>query len=102
MKKLLESRKNGYVNGSYSSPFRHVTNNLSVTPSDMLTNSKLGVPISSQVDTSNFYDGDTSFSMSIDPMLRRGVDIVDAWNSEMDAKSRLESARVKDVKLYGK
>ncbi|UPW41680.1 hypothetical protein [Peromfec virus RodF8_21] len=101
MNKLLQSRRYNRT-AFYDVEPVYVQSGLAVTPSEMMTLSQHGVPISSQVDESLFYDGDSSFKVTIDPMLMRGVDINDAWNAEQDAKSRLAAAYSNDVKLYGK
>lgn len=80
----------------------HVQSHLAVTPSEMNQMRLMGVPISSQMEPNNFYDGDSSPSVSIDPMLMRGVDIIDAWNAEQSAKNNLRNGYLKDVKVYGK
>lgn len=78
-----------------------VTPGLAVTPADMLFNSEHGIPIKSQIDDSQFYDGDTSMSMDISPEHIRGYDIVDAWNDQLDAKNKFSRARKNDIKSYG-
>lgn len=101
MNKLLQSRRY-FRTEFYDVDPIHIQSGLAVTPSEMMTLSEHGVPISSQVDESLFYDGDSSFKVSIDPMQMRGVDINDAWNAEQDSKARLAAAYSKDVKIYGK
>lgn len=86
----------------FDGEFVHVQSNLSVTPSQMNQMRVHGIPISSNVDPTKFYDGDSSPVVSIDPMMLRGVDIVDAWNAEQTAKNRLNDANRKDIKTYGK
>lgn len=80
----------------------HVQSGLSVTPAQMLQDASLGIPIKSRFDDSSFYDGDSSMSVGIDPLERRGVDINDAWNAQQDAKTRLQRAQADDIKMYGK
>lgn len=80
----------------------YVQSHLSVTPSEMNQMRERGIPISSQCDPSQFYDGDNSPCVSIDPMMMRGVDILDAWNAEQTAKNRLNQANKNDIKTYGK
>lgn len=97
----IRKHKNKSVN-SYKSDPVYVQSHLSVTPSEMNQMRERGIPISSHCDPSKFYDGDTSPSVSIDPMLMRGVDILDAWNAEQTSKNRLNNANINDIKKYGK
>lgn len=77
---------------NYTTEQTYVQGGLAVTPSQMLAMSEHGIPISSKVDESQFYDGDSDYRIEIDPMLMRGVDINDAWNAEQDAKSKFRKA----------
>ena len=79
----------------------YVQSDLAVTPAKMLTDSEHGIPIKSQIDDSLFYDGDLSESISCPIEYTRGMDINDAWNAEMDAKTKLSSAQKKDISIYG-
>lgn len=102
MKKLLEFRKNLPIRCYDSSECVYVQSHLAVSPTEMNQMRERGIPIASQVDSTQFYDGDTSPSVSIDPMFRRGVDINDAWNLQEASKRKLNSAYVNDVKTYGR
>lgn len=74
---------------SYNEDVVHVQSHLTVTPSEMLELSKHGVPIASQMRPDMFYDGDNSPVVDLAPEFRRGFDVNDAWNAEMDAKVKL-------------
>lgn len=99
IKTILERQR---LRNTYHVEPIHVQNNLSVTPSQMNQMRMHGIPISSNLDTSKFYDGDSSPVVSIDPMLMRGVDILDAWNAEQSSKNRLANANTRDIQVYGK
>lgn len=63
---------------------------LSYTPSQMNALRQKGIPISNMmVNESLFCDGDLSGDLSYDPVLARGVNEIDAWNMECDAKKNL-------------
>lgn len=79
----------------------HVQSDLAVTPAKMLVDSEHGIPIKSQIDDSLFYDGDLSETISCPTEYTRGMDINDAWNAEMDAKTKLSTAQKKDMAIYG-
>lgn len=74
---------------------------LAYTPSQMNELRKKGIPISNMMVSDNcFDDGDSSGDMSYDPVLARGVNEIDAWNMECDAKKKFMSAHIRDVELY--
>lgn len=102
MIKTIRQQKQKPLRVANVGTFQHVQSHLAVTPSEMNRMRESGIPISSQVDPTKFYDGDSSSFVSIDPMLMRGVDILDAWNAEQNAKNRLANAHTNDVKVYGK
>lgn len=86
----------------YTSGRTYVQRGLSLTPSEMMISAEHGVPISSNLaDPSLFHDGDTTNSMHIDPLLMRGVDVVDAWNIQKRSKKNLLAAQQRDVETYG-
>lgn len=78
-----------------------VEQNLAYTPSQMNELRERGIPISAQSFTSQFYDGDTTGDMSIDPVCTRGFEAIDAWNLEKDSKSRLAKAHLQDKAYFG-
>lgn len=82
---------------SYNGKVVPVQNNLSVTPSEMLSLSERGIPISSHFDDSQFYDGDSSPRVVLDYLDSRGIDIVDAWNYERTSKSNIRKAIANDI-----
>lgn len=77
--------------------------NGSYTPSEMASLAVQGIPISQQtIADSYFADGDFSESVVADPMLSRGYDMNDAFNDEMDAKSKILGAHLNEKRIYGK
>lgn len=76
----------------YYSPNRvFVQSNLALSPSDILYNSEHGLASSSSMlDESLFYEGDSSRSIELRPEHRRGYGIVDAWNDQQNALSKLK------------
>lgn len=85
------------------SPSAHikVEQNLAYTPAQMNELRERGIPISAQSYSSLFYDGDTTGDMSIDPVITRGFDAIDAWNLEKDCKTRLANAHLQDKAYFG-
>lgn len=77
----------------YEYPFVHVSSHLSLTPSEMLRAANEGVPIASQVNDNNFYDGDASPEVALLPEHVRGIDMNDMWNAEQNAKKKLSKLR---------
>jgi len=86
---------------SYNVPETYVQSNLAVSPATMLDMSQAGRPISAQMQDSNFFDGDTSPAVHLDPLDARGIDINDAWNMERDSRKRFSKA-FKDSKNINK
>lgn len=78
----------------------NVVEGLSYTPAEMYDLSKKGIPISSQSVNEDFYDGDSTALMYLEPARRRGFDIIDAWNLEKTTKSKLMSAHLNDVQMF--
>lgn len=85
---------------SYSPEFIAVSSGLALTPSQMLEMSQSGIPVSSQMASDLFYDGDTTMRVDIDPLDRRGVDVVDAWNLQKSSRKKLMEAHNRDVATY--
>lgn len=79
----------------------HVQDGLSVTPAQMHEMTQHGIPISSQMSDSMFYDGDSKPLTDIDPLMRRGVDAVDAWNLQKQSRKNLKNANSVDIQNYG-
>lgn len=86
---------------SYSPPYTEVSSGLALTPSQMLELSQSGIPVSSQMANDMFYDGDTSMRVHIDPLDRRGIDVVDAWNLQKSSRRKLMEAHNNDISDYG-
>lgn len=79
----------------------HTTQNLSYTPSQMNQLRQKGIPISNMlVNEELFFDGDNSGDMTIDPVLSRGFNEIDAWNLECDARKRLINAHKSEKSIY--
>lgn len=75
-------------------PSVNVPNNLVCTPSEMLDNAAMGIPIKSQlVDEKLFDDGDTSTSVEIANIHRRGYSVNDAWNEFCDSQNKAAQYR---------
>lgn len=75
--------------GTYNAKPVFVQSDLAQTPSKMLELSQHGIPVSSHIDDSSFYDGDKSSKVTLDPLHRRGVDVNDAWNLSQDSRAKL-------------
>ncbi|UPW41724.1 hypothetical protein [Peromfec virus RodF8_9] len=74
---------------------------LAYTPSQMNQLRQKGIPISNMmVSESQFDDGTLSGSMDYDPLLARGVNEIDAWNMERQAKKNLMRAHKEDVATF--
>lgn len=95
------NKQNSKIVNSYSTTPVHVQDGLSVTPAQMHEMTQHGIPISSHMSDSMFYDGDTKPIGQIDPLMRRGVDAVDAWNLQKQSRKNLKSSNLKDLENYG-
>lgn len=63
---------------------------LSMSPAEMLKATDEGRPIGTMIlPDDQFEDGYVDATWDVDLLHRRGVDIIDAWNAEKDAKSNL-------------
>lgn len=71
---------------------------LAVTPSEMMRLADQGIPIASNMDATQFYDGDDSPNISLPREFERGYDAIDAYNDEMDARAKLSDYRIKHRK----
>ncbi|UPW41716.1 hypothetical protein [Peromfec virus RodF8_10] len=79
----------------------HVDQNLAYTPAQMNALRNKGIPISNMmVSESLFDDGTLSGDMSYDPVLARGVNEIDAWNMEREAKKNLLRGHKSDVETF--
>lgn len=75
--------------------------NLAYTPSQMNQLREKGIPISNMMVSEKLYDdGDSTGSMSFDPVLARGVNEIDAWNMEMEAKKNLLRGHLNDKAMF--
>lgn len=80
----------------------HVDSGLALTPKGMIEMSESGIPISAQTQSAdNFTDGDNSPFVNLDPMQARGIDVVDVWDMQMNARKKLMNAHIKDIADYG-
>jgi len=85
----------------YNPLYTEVSSGLALTPSQMLELSQSGIPVSSQMANDMFFDGDTSMRVHIDPLDRRGIDVVDAWNLQKSSRRKVMEAHNKDITDYG-
>lgn len=81
----------------YNIKEEYVQTGLAVTPSEMLQMAQSGVPISSQMADNLFYDGDTSMAVELDPLDQRGLDIVDVWNMQHDARKKIRKVMDSEI-----
>lgn len=96
LKRLNKRPLNAYnVSRTYVQP------GLAVTPAKMAEYADAGIPIASSMNDENFIDGDKTNIVDIDPLLMRGVDVVDAWNLQKRSRRNLVNANNKDVSNYG-
>lgn len=65
--------------------------NLAVTPSKMAELVDAGIPVSSAVIGSQYFDGENNPSWDLPADLRRGVDIASVWQAQRDARSNVTS-----------
>lgn len=96
--KLYSHAKNSQIHSDTVIP---VEEGLAYTPAQMNELRQRGLPISTAMAAENFYDGDVSASVAVDPLETRGFEAIDAWNLEKTARSRLIGAHKKDVSIYG-
>lgn len=76
-----------------------VYNALTTTPAEMYNSMINGEPIASYLAPNEFFDDGTSASTFEVPLFsRRGVDIEDVWNEEIDAKKKTRDARENAIK----
>lgn len=76
-------------------------NHKSYTPSEMATLTSKGMPVSTQIYDSFFFDGVTNVGSELLPEDRRGVDVVDAWELSQTANKKLYRAHKSDLNRYG-
>lgn len=70
-----------------------VQSGLAYTPSQIQECVSKGIPISNFTVSESFYDGTINATFdSFDASSRRGYDIVDAWNDQMDSRERIRDA----------
>lgn len=75
--------------------------NLAVTPSKMMKMAEHGVAISSDLNSSNFVDGDKNPSWDIPLERLRGIDMADLWQTRQAIKSKIKNSHLNDVAKYG-
>lgn len=63
---------------------------LALTPSQISELTRAGVPISN-VNAMQFFDGYRTLDFQPGLLNRRGVDLVDAWEAQMDSRKKLSS-----------
>ncbi|QXP45097.1 hypothetical protein [Microvirus mar53] len=86
-----------------SEPAKHfkTQQGLAYTPSQMNELRNKGIPISNMmVSETLFVDGDLTGSMEYDPVLARGINEIDAWNMECEAKKNLLRGHKQDVESF--
>ena len=70
-----------------------VLNGLCYTPSQMYEKAKKGIPIASQqVPDEHFIEGDDNYAPVVDIEYRRGIDINDLWNEQMNVHKKFRDA----------
>ena len=69
-----------------------VQSGLALTPGQMLELQSQGLPISSQIAGAEYDEGDTNPDFTPPLGRRRGVDVADLWEAEMDTKKAIGSA----------
>lgn len=78
-----------------------VKEGLSMSPSDVASMTERGFAVSSQIDESLFYDGDSTDVISVPLERLRGIDIAQAWEASQDAKKKFAKAQIVDKANYG-
>lgn len=81
-------------------PFVYTEQNIAITPSDIQSMVERGIPVST-TNLPSFIDGTINPSFDVPIELRRGVDVVDVWDTSQTAKRTLIDAHLKDSALYG-
>lgn len=74
---------------------------LSVSPKQMLDMASHGMSISAQ-NGANFYDGSENASWSVDSLEKRGANVADIWEKEIESRRNIKLAVKRDERLYGK
>lgn len=80
--------------------FTPVVNNLAVTPSDMHKLTERGIPINS-TNNEQFIDGTLNCTFDVPIERCRGVEAVDVWLAQCDARKKFRDAHIADVNTYG-
>lgn len=79
-----------------------VQDGLAVSPATMYDMTKKGIPISTQNQPDNLFDNtDSNNSFFIPVDRKRGVDIVQLWETEQTIKKKTRKARFDDIARYG-
>lgn len=68
-----------------------VQDGLALTPSKVAEMTRAGIPIST-VNAMGFHDGYRTLDFEPFILNRRGVDMIDAWNAQMDSRKKLRDA----------
>lgn len=79
--KIIDVRDRGYSSVT--------VDGLSYSPAEMAKMISKGISVSTSNFESQFYDGSTDVSAGVPFEHQRGIDIVDAWNVEQDAKTKI-------------
>lgn len=64
---------------------------LALTPREIAEMTRAGIPISN-VNASQFFDGYRTLDFDPGLLSRRGTDITDVWNAQMDSRKKLSKA----------
>lgn len=67
---------------------------LALTPSQVAEMTRAGVPISG-VNAMGFFDGHRTLGFDPGLLNRRGVDLIDVWNAQMDSREKLRDVAKK-------
>lgn len=69
--------------------------NLAMTPADVADMASKGIPVSTQANGAQYYDGVPEPSLDIPIDQQRGADMADIFNAQMDAREKLGNMRRK-------
>lgn len=65
---------------------------LAITPADVLRSAEAGIPVQSQMQSSNFDDGHLGSDWNLDLADKRGIDIGHMWQEQMSARKKMRAA----------
>lgn len=83
-----------------SEDFLKVKEGLAYTPSQMYELMEKGIPISMQ-NTGTFVDGEPNPSWNVPLERERGVDASDVWQAQQEARKRIHTAHISDIRKHG-